>query len=419
MKTSTLRPLVFTASLAWAGAIAAETDGSRLLGPTADDLVATALTTRAAAMPSGIERKPLQFAWAIDRASALLPPQPFTTSSREFQATVDAADLTRGHTIHTTQPGALVLISPERGVSARVDPTLLRVIKDGRVLNRQAATEFDASAQQLNDTGAAFSAGTLGMRLNPALGSGRFDLQLPDAEGRYLVQVFEPTSAYALRLTNPHDTRLAGQAFYVDATLLDDRGDAVMHRLSGLLVAPDGRSFPLEFQPQASGGHRLQSTLPAQASDQPGLWELHAFAVGEAQGQPLLRDAKVAIAVAAPTARLAGGYTLRDGAAGLEVAIPLQVAAEGRYEVRAVLYGTDATGELRPAAVAHSANWFKSGQQASLGLAFAPALYAGLSAPFELRQLSLGDQGRQGQLEYRERAMRLSAAQLASARTSP
>jgi len=93
----------------------------------------------------------------------------------------------------------------------------------------------------------------------------------------------------------------------------------------------------------------------------------------------------------------------------VKFSLPVQVAAPGRYEVRGVLYATNASGETRPVAQAHSANWLETGER-RLDLAFGPGnVPMGYGAPFELRFLELKDQTRLGTLETRELALREAA----------
>ena len=86
--------------------------------------------------------------------------------------------------------------------------------------------------------------------------------------------------------------------------------------------------------------------------------------------------------------------------------LPVEAASSGRFEVRGVLYGTAGDGSLLPFAIAHAARWLDPGQ-ADITLKFgADVMPSGLSAPYELRDLSLNDQARMGQLETRARAVR-------------
>src|SRR5690606_32512403 len=198
-------------------------------------------------------------------------------------------------------------------------------------------------------------------------------------------------SAVALRVENPARAYRTGDRVSLRTDLGNDAGRARLDEIGGMLVAPDGRDFPLRVG-RTRDGVRLDVVLPEHASSVPGLWEAHVLAGGEAAGAPVLGDAKVAFEVAAPTARLRGRYTVRSDAAGqLMFELPVEVGSPGRYEVRAVLYGTDARGELAPVAVGHAADWLGRGAGA-LTLVFPREVVGNASAPYELRQLGLNDQ---------------------------
>ncbi len=92
----------------------------------------------------------------------------------------------------------------------------------------------------------------------------------------------------------------------------------------------------------------------------------------------------------------------------MRVALGVEVAAPGRYDVRGVVYGRDATGQARPLALAQSAAWLDAGR-GELALDVDAGLIAksGLAAPFELRDVRLMDQGRMGLLQRQEVALTL------------
>lgn len=410
------RPIVLalTACLVLSGAALAQ--GGPLLAPATGDLAPRHVVSQAPPTAPGTERAPVQFAWALEAdAPAITAPAGFTAVSREHWRYVDGAELARGLSIETTAPGALLLISPDTASTTAVGPQDVRVLRAGRALPAEASIRALAPQAALEDaTGARFAPGALGFRLAPELGTGRFDVQVAGAQGRYVVHVREPDSPYALRVDSPVSTYATGTRARLSASLEGEAG-LTLRDAGGMLLAPDGREFPLQVT-RTRNGAGLEVALPAQASSVPGLWEAHVLAVADAGGTEVLRDAKVAFEVAAPTARLAGRHAVRTDADGaLHVDLPVEVGAEGRYEVRAVLYGTGSDGRLLPVAVAHSADWLGPGTAASLPLTFPAAVLGGARAPFELRQLALHDQGRMGRLEYRERGARI-APTLRSAR---
>jgi hypothetical protein len=403
-----IRYTALSLALAFVLPAAAQSRDAALLPPARGDVVLRSLVRDAPASPATIERAPVRFAWALPAdAGPIEAPAPYTATSREHWRDVDGATLARGLRLHTTAPGALVLISPAGPDSLAVARDALQVRQAGRVLAAGEATVALAPQAALEDaTGTRFAPGALGFRLSPALGVGEIELQVTGAQGRYVVHVREPDSPVALHVDSPVPDYRTGAQVRLQARLDNTAGLADLREIGGVLTAPDGREIPLRGT-RTRAGVVLEAALPATASRVPGLWEAHVLASGEADGQPVLRDAKVAFEVTAPTARLHGRHTVSRTADGqLSVDLPLDVGSAGRYEARAVLYGTGHDGRLAPVAVGHTADWLTPGARA-LTLVFPPDVISGSRAPYELRQLGLHDQGRMGRLEYRERAARI------------
>ena len=378
-------------------ALASSAQAANLLPPGSADQSPSRLV--AAPLPAGdFERQPVSFAWALDPMAGLSRPLPFQAESREFWTLVEAADLQRGVGIDTTSPGAVIRLSPENQRAA-VDPSLVRVSKGGRMIAQPQGFQRTANAAQLRAAGMDVPDGSAIVQLAREHGQGRFQLQLPKARDRYLVHVYEPDSPYVLKAQAARSQLLAGDTLEVAAEM--QRGTRALRggELQGQLVSPSGRSYPLAFR---AGKARL--AVPDEAGDEPGLWEVQLFSGQVDGGVTVQRDARTAIEISRPTARLAGGYGFQSAA--LRFDLPVQVAAEGRYEVRGTLYATGRDGIGRPVSQAQSAAWLAPGQR-NLVLAFDRGhLPAGYGAPFELRFLELKDQTRMGTLETRELAVR-------------
>lgn len=360
---------------------------------------------RAALPDEAGERAPLSFAWALDPTQPLTAPAPQAALSRSYWETVDAAALQRGVALPLTAPDAVIQVSPVQG--ARVLRPEQWEVRDP---TGALAVDRIVDAGQLRATGMPAGTGTAMVRTGGSAAVGTYRLQSTQAQGRYVVQVLEPNSAIALRLQADRQQVLAGGRVVVSARLQDDGGStalaagrstarALPAAGEALLVAPDGRSWPV---PLVAGrdGLQAQVTIPQDVGTVQGLWELQAF-VG-ARG--VQRDAKVAFAVAQPTARFSGQAEADPTARA--VRLPLQIGAPGRYEARGTLYATGPDGQLRPVAQAHSAAWFDAPGTAELRLPFASvALPRGYAAPFELRDLQLQDQSRMAPIESRARAL--------------
>lgn len=342
-----------------------------------------------------VERAPVRFSWAIDPSQPLEAPTPHVSQSREYWQTVDAAALQRGVAVTTSAPGALIRVSPSRN-ARRVDAAQVRVLANGR----DAAIERRTSSAQLQAANMPVGDGTAAVQLASTQRAGTYAVQVADAQGEYVVHVFEPQSSVRLSVALGRDRALAGGRSNVAVSLYDGATRMPNLRADGLLVSPTGQTWPLKLAANGKGMLEGDVPVPVDARSGDGLWEVQVFA-SDAGG--VQRDGRTAFAVSRPTAKLAGGYAF--DARRLRFDLPVRTGASGRYEARGTLYATGRDGALRPVSVAHSAAWFAPGAR-SLTLAFDRAhVPAGYGAPYELRDLELNDQSRNAPLERRARAV--------------
>lgn len=381
--------------------------------PAADgDLVATRLTMEKSALSADIERAPVDFAWALDPSEPLSREAPYMADSREFWTTLAAAQLQKGYRFQTTAPGALMRLSPADGakrMGLRLSDLDLRI--GGRKLDATRDIAVAVDAEQMKAAGVDFGEGTLVFRLAPEAGQGQMQLMAKNAQGNYLLHVFEPDSPVSLTLGADRDRALAGDTVTLKARWNDKDRASRPASIGGVLTSPQGHNIPFDFSPAKGGHYEGTVQLPANAGDGLALWEVHTFAVGNGKNGAIPRDAKTSLSVSRPTARLSGDAgTVQAKSGRVAVSLPLEVGAEGRYELRGVLYGSAKDGSLQPFAIAHSARWLEPGKGAGITLDFGDlAAKSGLAAPYELRDLSLNDQARMGLLETRARALRIEA----------
>ena len=280
------------------------------------------------------ERVPLAFAWALEPAQPLQAPGANAAVSRSYWQQVDAAELQRGLDLPLTAPDAVIQLSP--GTGARALPAAAPQVRDAAGRSSVASS---VDARQLQAAGMAVTDGSSMLRTGASSAVGTYRLQSAQAQGRYVVQVLEPNSPVRLEVQASQAQVLAGGSVQLQARLLEDGASTAKlatrrGSLGGeaLLVAPDGRSWPQRLLRTTDGSLRAQVRIPAEASTVQGLWELQVFV----QADGVLRDGKVAFAVAQPTARFSGQAT--PDTASRQVSLPLQVAAAGRYEARGTLY---------------------------------------------------------------------------------
>lgn len=382
--------------------VTATAQAAQPLRAAAGDQIPAALASAPAPADEN-EHAPLAFAWALDPAQPLQAPGAYAAVSRSYWQQVDAAELQRGLDLPLTAPDAVIQVSPAPG--ARALPADALQVRDAAGGTRVARS---VDARQLQDAGMAVSDGSSMLRTGASSAVGNYRLQSAQAQGRYVVQVLEPNSPLRLEVQASQAQVLAGGSVQLQARLLEDGATAAQRAarrgtLGGeaLLVAPDGRSWPQRLLRTTDGSLRAQVRIPAQASTAQGLWELQVFA----QADGVLRDGKVAFAVAQPTARFTGQAS--PDPASRRVSLPLQVAAAGRYEARGTLYATGTDGQSKPVAQAHAAAWFDGAGHGALVLPFDQVpLPAGFGAPYELRDLQLQDQSRMAPIESRALALR-------------
>ncbi|MEM7049800.1 MAG: DUF4785 domain-containing protein [Acidobacteriota bacterium] len=407
MKTKIWRFLLLFSlfSMLSAGAFAEGVDVA-LLGPQAGDLVPATLAARAPVPGGATSRNAVTFSWPLSPRHALTAEVPHRASSREYRVQVAADELARGVTIYTLAPGAVVRLNPigsEGGGSLMTEQIGVRPV--GRpALDGAAAIEGLVSDRQLRAAGIPFAAGTIAFRLRPEVGAGALQLSVRDPDaGRYLLHVLDAGSDLALDLQATRSAYLAGDP--LAAELSFSRAGIEALSAEGWLVAPSGRTRGVEVVMAGRGIWRVGADLDGDA--EAGLWELHLNAAGELDGTKVVRSVRTAFGVSGATARLsgsAGGELAKSGA--LTLAVGVETAAPGRYELRGVLYGSGAGGELMPFAAGHGAAWLEPGV-GSVELRFDAALMAGsgLRPPYELRHLQLLDQGRMGLLQKQARGL--------------
>lgn len=373
----------------------------------ADLIASTLVRSKAAALPGAHqETAPVRMSWALPAAAAISPARPFVQQSREYWTTVDAATLSKGKLLQISSAGAVIRLSPVgRAKAALLDPFAVEIYAGGQRYERGKAFANAANVAELNASGAAFSEGTVAFKLKPQIGSGPVTVALPNAQQAYLVHVFEPDSNEVLSLTTDHLVAMHGSTLRVIARM--NAGENV-DAIEGSMVSPSGVQAELAFKRQRDGSYVAEVQHNAVDGAGAGLWEIQAFA--SSKDGAVQRDARTAIASAAPRARLAGaGSSTLDQEGALHVSLGAEVAVNGRYELRGTLYGIDTkSGKLRPAAMAHAAAVLGAGAQ-SLELVYdAETLHkAGVRAPYQVRELTLIDQAEQSIIELRSAGLRL------------
>ena len=384
-----------------------------LSAPGATDTVPAKLSTAITKNASQLESAPLQFAWRLDETAPLSAVSaPHQTASKEYWDTRSASELSNGVLIPTTAAGAIVRLSPAAGASNKaLEARRVVITKDGRSYADGSGMQTVADSEELAKGEAAFPAGSTVFRIDPALGAGAFKMQVPQATGATIVHVFEPNSSLHLDLKADRTAYQAGGVIKVDAQLRD--GDQVLKaaEISGMITSADGQVREFAFVANRAGGYSAELPADLKSAASRGLFEIQTFVSASSSKGRVLRDARTAFAYSVPSARLTGAartvaVKMRDPVVYLE--FDVEVAIPSRYQIGAVLYGTDAKGAKVPLAMAQSAQLLDAGVH-GLTLLYGPDVLDGAKAgaPYEIRDLQLVNQADMGLQEQRVHALTL------------
>lgn len=417
---TTLKPnavrayLLLSATMLAGGAAAAP----QFLPARAGDLVPQQVVAPDAVQKSagapGLERETVTMSWAVEGDIATAP-KTFVAQSREYYTEVTADELAAGITIHTTSPRALIRMQPLRSLAETSPREKLAIHPQSLVISNAAGRAFEAgsgmemlvTADKLNKAELPFAEGTSAFRIHKDLGAGAFKLRAPEIYGsdRYMINVVEPESQFALTMKTDAPNYLHGQQLTIAPELVEQDGARVVQRhalgkLNGFVTSPAGRRFPVTFKAEKDGSMRARLPIDADEAPAPGLWEVHANGSSLVKGQTVMRSLRTAFSVAMPVARLNGNAAMANEPGSVGIRLGVEVGAAGRYETRGLLYGMKG-GAMKPLAVAHAAQWMEPGVN-QIVLRYSAELLAGATGPFEVRDLTLLDQGRMGVLQRQQ-----------------
>ena len=316
--------------------------------------------------------------------------------SRQYMKNVTGAQLKSGVQLTTSAKGALVRISAFDGKSA-VEPQQLTVKSPkGQVYQQGKAFDTLVSSSAMQKNGMGFQQGTTGFKLEDSLGAGSFSLKADkgiSSHAKYRINVFEKNSDTEMHLTADKSNYLSDDVLKVDTRVYNQGKAESIVSIKGQLVSPTGKTFAVDFT-KGKDGYSLSKPLNMSAHSIPGaLWELHTETQVKVGGKLVQRNGQLPFAFANQTAKVSAQPVISGQKQKPVATIPVNAKVDGRYEARAILYGTDSRGNLVPVMMTHSAANLAAGEGA-IHMKFDPKLLkqSGVSAPYEIKQLELRDQ---------------------------
>lgn len=391
------------------------------LDESATDLRANTLESNLRSVPASLhqESASINFAWGADQATQGRPASAGPTElgsdrpvaeSRQYWVDSNGAALARGVELPISAPGAVIRISAlESGSRISLDPARLKLAMNGQGVSADFGPAEITTGKDMRSQGMRVPEDSLAFRLGREASSGTLSVALegvPSAQA-LVIHVHEPNSPWVARLALPRQNFLSGQSLDFDLGLGNGRQQLSVGSVQAVLASPDAtQTWPLQ---QARDGSLSLAAAPIAARSMPGsgLYEAHVYLESQVNGLTIRRDLTLALNIAPAIARFNGQANLaRSSGLGLDLGI--ETAMGGRFQVNAEVLGTNAMGQLEPLGYVQSAAELEAGS-GTIGLEIDPGMLraSGLSAPFEVHNLALLDQGRMYLLEQRARALRI------------
>ena len=238
------------------------------------------------------------------------------------------------------------------------------------------------------------------MRVPEDMGRGKFTLQANgnarnDAE--YIVYVLDKHSDIALDVKAPTKRFSRSGRLVLDAR--PSGSVAKLESIDTTLIAPDGKRYTVNGQLNGDN-YRVNWPIAVNSPSVPGeLWRIEVRStLRNARNEPIERVAVVAADIFQETAAVSA---IDSDAQSLKLSVDVRDA--GRYEARALVFGTDSNGDAKPALLAYEAEWLDAGlREMTVPIDTAKLAASGLRAPFRVQNLQFLDQGRLSVLEYRQ-----------------
>lgn len=373
-------------------------------------LVACVLAISTAIQAAGelpVSRDKVQYSHLVDRTKTQsLKGKGASQESQVYYREVSGQELNQGVDLATDADNAVVKLTALKKAASR--SAVPQVPLDLELYKGETQRSVADPSIQMKQTSEALrgAAPTLFkhseiMKIPADMGRGRFKLKAKtpvQKDDRYLLYVLDQNSDIKLKLNSRKNAYAKGEKLDFDAQVTSSRKVKTVG-MKSVLVAPDGRRFPVKSLGQGNS-IRGNWKLDIDTQRAPGeLWELEVEStVINDQQVETRRIAKVALDIHDVTA-IVDSIKTRKG----QMVMGLNVQQPGRFEVRALVAGTDRDGSLKPTSLTYFADWLERGQQ-TVSFPIDKAMFkeSGLSAPFVVQSVQLLDQSRMAALDARE-----------------
>jgi len=348
-----------------------------------------------------VEQQAVHFSQKVSVNSKIsLQAQRFESVSDEYWLEVTGKQLNAGVDLAVSKAGALIRLSGKRvkgefnDANLVIDPSNIKLFKNQKSL----AQPFKQTVSQQQFATANIFPNSSAMQLNKKLGKGKFTLRVSEQlneNQHYMVNVKEKGAEHKLHLAIARQTFMEGENVAFDSFINNKAGKLAAVKSKAFIKTPSGEKQAISY---VKDNDKFKLVVPSNLTPakRGELYELLIESQATDNGIQIKRNAKVAFAIAQPTARMQGEYSVDNSAARVN----LNVASEGRYEVSGLVYGTAKNGVKLPIMLSRSAYYLRPGDH-NVELKFDQKILkaSGLQAPFSVKQLRLMDQSRMALLQ--------------------
>jgi hypothetical protein len=332
----------------------------------------------------------------IDNPITADPHQAIAVASNEYSIQVNGDDLMKGVDLPISQGDAIVRItqsSTKSGVSD-IDMTLLNLDFASNEKRRLHGSAVQTSISKNQMAAAGVFENTIALKTKSIAPNGPLVLKTGQAlldSDVYRVSVKEKNSPIELKLSADRQSFKSDSKIGFVAQMANDKDGADFTIQELFVLSPIGERLPVAFDNKSKRAQINFNAPDDVISPIKGLYELHVKSHATIDNLPVKRDAKIAFALSKPTASIK--KVISNGHNREHAKVIVNAKETSRYEVRAVLMGTDNNGKLKPIAEIHTAQTVSAGTQ-QIQIKYAEDLIAqsGYSAPFTLTNVRLYDQ---------------------------
>ncbi|WP_299011193.1 DUF4785 domain-containing protein [uncultured Shewanella sp.] len=384
--------------------------------PTAKDLYSNSLQINT--LPAINTRR--QYTSYVSKASNqkhFAPARTQTSQSDQYWKTVTGAQLNQGIDFSISQTKSIIRIAPRHetitnlNIPDRISPDDIIVTPKEKSTIKNPLDKPQSLIYSVVDADALATAGlndnSSALTLSSEALPGQYRLQVTKklpADGRYLINVKEKHSPFQLSLNAPIAINQHAKAIRFNLDLSQSNAKLLPQVF---LQNNQGKQTPLKV---SSHQDHWQAHLPdniALSTHNAGLSEIVVNIDTQVDGLPVVRTVKTAFKAFVNSAKITDKIQIiYHNKQAQYLLLNLDIANEGRYEVSAILSGTDKSGQSQAILTTQAASWLTL-DNSQLKLMLDPKLIqaSGLKAPFTLSALELKDQSQMARLSYQAQAL--------------